>query len=636
MKPGHTQKAEAAERLLPLLNNMQVKLMLLFFVFALVPFCAVGMLSIRTAEDLVLNMAANQVEHVVVDKTALLERWISERKADLEVITGSSVLRSLDPQQMASYLELVRNKYKVYEEISVVSRSGAVIHRSSGRDARSALGEKGAPFEIDGFYMSDIRLSRDHRDSYFWIAAPLFGPSGTVEGTVRASVGTGTILSVILRVSLGETGECYLVNRDGTFLAHKDPGRILTENIAQSESYKNIFGTKARGVIYTDYRGIEVIGASRMVGGTDWALVVEQDREEAFRTVDGIRRHMFMVIVFSLCGTLLSAWLLSRYVATPIRKLGQAANALARGEFEKVNIVRSDRGDEVGILSRAFGEMARQLENRQHTLEEKVIRREVELHATDVRLKATEEAAARSQQLASLGQLAAGVAQEIRTPLTSLKMFLEAIESELEVAEEYEEDFRVAARQIARMEATIHRFLDFARPEDPVLTEVDVKDLIEDALLVVGPRAKQQETVLQTHIDEDLPPIRADRKQLGEALLNLMVNGLEAMGSRGLLTVTACREAVSWESGARECVRIDVADTGPGISEAIRPQLFDPFFTTKATGTGLGLSTVHSSLQRHGGKVSVESIVGRGSTFSLFIPIEHEGMPGEDGKNTGS
>ncbi|GKT09466.1 ATP-binding protein [Desulforhabdus sp. TSK] len=636
MKSRHTQKAEAAERLLPLLNNMQVKLMLLFFVFALVPFCAVGILSIRTAEDLVLNMAANQVEHVVVDKTALLERWVSERKADLEVITGSSVLRSMDPRQMASYLELVRNKYKVYDEISVVSRSGAVIHRSSGRDARFKLEEEGAPFEIDGFYMSDIRLSPNHRDSYFWIAAPLFGPSGTVEGTVRASVGTGTILSVILRVSLGETGECYLVNGDGTFLAHKDPGRILTENIAQSESYKNIFGTKARGVIYTDYRGIEVIGASRMVGGTDWALVVEQDRAEAFRTVDGIRRHIFMVIVFSLCGTLLSAWLLSRHVATPIRKLGQAANALARGEFEKVNIVRSDRGDEVGILSRAFGEMARQLEDRQHTLEEKVIRREVELHATDVRLKATEEAAARSQQLASLGQLAAGVAHEIRTPLTSLKMFLEAIESELEIAEEYEEDFRVAARQIARMEATIHRFLDFARPEDPVLTEVDVRDLIEDALLVVGPRAKQQETVLQTHIEEDLPPIRADRKQLGEALLNLMVNGLEAMGSRGLVTVTACREAVSWESGARECVRIDVADTGTGISEAIRPQLFDPFFTTKATGTGLGLSTVQSSLQRLGGKVSVESIVGRGSTFSLFIPIEHEGMPGEDGKNTGS
>lgn len=136
MKSGHTQKAETSERLLPLLNNMQVKLMLLFFVFALVPFCVVGMLSIRAAEDLFLNMAANQVEHVVVDKTALLERWISERKADLEVITGSSVLRSMDPRQMASYLGLVRNKYKVYDEISVVSRSGAVIHRSSGRDAR--------------------------------------------------------------------------------------------------------------------------------------------------------------------------------------------------------------------------------------------------------------------------------------------------------------------------------------------------------------------------------------------------------------------------------------------------------------------------------------------------------------------
>jgi signal transduction histidine kinase len=608
--------------------------MLLFLVFALVPLCSVGLLSIRTAEELILDMATNQIEHVAADKAALLERWISERKADIEVIAGSSVLRSLDAGQIGPYLELVRNKYKVYGEIAVVSRDGTSIYRSSGNAPPFEAGERLLQSESGNLSMSDIRMSSDRAESYFRISAPLVGESGDPEGVVSASVGTATILSVVLRVSLGETGECYLVDRDGTFLAHKEPGRILNENIAQSESFKNIFNARKRGVTYIDYRGIEVIGASLMVGGTGWALVVEQDRDEAFRSVGELRRYIALVISLSILGAIISAWLLSRYMATPIRRLSEAANHLAAGEFEKVHIEATPRGDEVGLLYGAFGEMARQLQDREQRLEQKVTRREAELKETDVRLKQTREAAARSQQLASLGQLAAGVAHEIRTPLTSLKMFLQSIESEIEISFEYEEDFQVAMNQIKRMEATINRFLDFARPQDPVLTQVDVRELIEDSLLVVGPRAKQQETIVRIDIGDSLPCIRGDRKQLGEALLNLMVNALEAAGLGGELSVTARVETSPMGNELRELIRIDVADNGPGIDERAVPSLFDPFFTTKATGTGLGLSIVDTTLRRHGGRVGVESGIGKGATFSLFIPLQSEGILEEDGKDT--
>ncbi len=602
------------------LNTLQLKLMLLFFILELVPLCGVGMLSIRTAERLILNMVTNQIEHIAADKAAMLERWIDERKADVEVIAGSSILRSMEPEQIARYVELVRDKYRVYGEISVVSREGVSIHPKGEPTREHHVKSQARPPEVDRLMMSDIHLSSDRKQSTFQISAPLVGDSGDQEGEVIASVGTGTILSVVLRVSLGETGECYLVNREGTFLAHKEPGRILNENIAQSESFKNVFSIPKRRITYIDYRGIEVIGASMMVAGTDWALVVEQDTEEAFRPVTELRRSIALIISLSLLGALLSAWLLSRYVATPIRRLSQAADFLARGEFDRVRLEPAVRGDEVGLLYDAFGEMARQLQDRHQRLEEKVIRREAELKETDVRLRQTEEAAARSQQLAALGQLAAGVAHEIRTPLTSLKMFLQSIESEMGLAPEYEEDFHVAMNQIWRMEATINRFLDFVRPEALVFSEVDVRELIEDSLLVAQPRARQLETVIRTSIDDALPRVWGDRKQLGEALLNLIVNGLEAVGLRGELSVTTCVETAPAEDEFRELIRIDVTDTGPGIRQEIIPSLFDPFFTTKSTGTGLGLSIVHAILKRHGGRVGVESRMGEGATFSLHIP----------------
>ncbi|MGV8074641.1 MAG: ATP-binding protein [Syntrophobacteraceae bacterium] len=617
-----------------LINSMQVKLMLLFFVFALAPLCALGMISIRTAEELILNMATNQIQQVAVDKAALLERWISERKADIEVIAGSSILRSLDSEQIAPYLELVRSKYKVYGEISVLTPEGKTICRTSGSESGFETMDLPTSPELGRMYMSDIRLSNDRKESYFSISAPLVGKSSERQGVVSASVGTRTILSVVLRVSLGKTGECYLVNRDGTFLAHKEPERILSENIAQSESFKNVFGVQNRRITYIDYRGIEVIGASMLIGGTDWALVVEQDRDEVFRDANELRSCIFLVISLSVIGALISAWLLARYVATPIRRLAKAANELAMGDFEAVHIEHTDRNDEVGLLYDAFAEMAGQLKDRQNKLEERVILSEAELKETDVKLKQTEEAAARSQQLASLGRLAAGVAHEIRTPLTSLKMFLQSLETEMEISGEYEEDFQVAMTQIKRMEATINRFLDFARPQDPLFAEVDVRELIENSMLVVGPRAKQQETIIRTRIADSLPLIRGDGKQLEEALLNLMVNGLEAVGFSGELILTAYTESYPVEKELREFIRIDIADTGPGIKEETIPNLFDPFFTTKPTGTGLGLSIVYATLRRHGGRVSVENRAGNGATFSLFIPVQFEGKPGEDGKDS--
>jgi signal transduction histidine kinase len=597
--------------------------MLLFLLVSIAPLSIVSMFSTRSAEELITNVVANQLENVARDKVALLQRWLSERKADLQVIAGSSILKSMDPSQMGHYLRLVGINYQVYEGFVVATGEGLPVFDSSGKQPSCAQEEWFRQAAAGKLYLSHISLESKGKGSVFHISAPITGEDGKVKGVVCATVGTGAILSEVLEVSLGKTGESYIVDKEGTFLAHKEPGRILSESIAQSEGFKNIFAPGKRKRIYTDYRGIEVLGTSQSVPDTDWFLVVEQDRDEAFESVDRLKRYVYAVIAFAICGVVFFAWLLTFYIVVPIKRLGRAARALGKGEFEGA-LTRTERTDEIGALYSAFCDMANRLQARHESLQERVVSTEAELKESDERLKKTEEAAARSERLAALGRLASGVTHEIRTPLTSLKLFLQSVQGEIKIPPEYEEDFQLAMKQIKRIEATINRFLDFAKPRKPVFATVDVAHLIDESLAVVEPRATQQEITVSREISNNLPKISGDRIQLTEALLNLMVNALESMPGRGKLTIAASEVRCELGSKTQRCVRIDVSDTGVGIDKENVEKIFDPFFTTKASGTGLGLPIVRSTMQEHGGEVKVDSKPGAGTTFSVFLPAMTE------------
>jgi signal transduction histidine kinase len=265
--------------------------------------------------------------------------------------------------------------------------------------------------------------------------------------------------------------------------------------------------------------------------------------------------------------------------------------------------------------------MAGELYDRHTRLQQRIGITEEELRRSEEKLRETLEVAARSERLASLGRLSSGVAHEIRTPLASLKLFLQSFREEMELAPEQAEDFDVAMRQVRRIESTINHFLNFARPQEPVLAAVDFPRLVEDALLVVRPKANHQEVELVHAIAPDLPEVEGDSRLLGEVLVNLLVNALEVMphGGRIAIDVSPDGEA-DGESRACRGVRMDVSDTGPGIRESDLERLFEPFFTTKATGSGLGLAIVRGTVERHGGSVKVRTKPGAGTTFCIRLP----------------
>ncbi len=599
--------------------NLQTKLMLIFLVVSLLPIAAVGFFSVKITEQLIVDMVMRQLENVAVDKVSILERWIDERKADMQVIANSSILKTMDPSVIVPYLELIQQKYGVYQKHTVVSPSmKTAFSVSSGKITFETNKEDSFGIQRE-LYLSDIYYSPEEEESTFSIAAPVTDENLDIKGVVYGTVGTSKIIRFILNVSLGKTGECYLVDKDGTFLAHKEPLRILNENISQSDSFKNIFDKKNRHETYLDYRGIEVLGTSHKVGGTDWYIVVEQDRDEAFQSFDSLKRYILLIVMLSILSAFVFTWVVSYHIVRPIRNLGKAAGILAKSEFDNA-IVKTSRQDEIGSLYKAFENMALKLRERQNHLEHKVDLKEAELKETDIILKQIKRVAERSEKFAAIGRLGAAVAHEIRTPLTSLKLFLESVQSEIEISPEYAEDYRIAMQQIKRIETTINRFLDFSKPQELVFSPVNISELIGNVLVMIRPMVNRQECLLDVIIPNNIPEISADKKSLEEALINLLVNSLEAVTQHGKMFIRVEKAEDIPEQNIRGFVRIDIGDNGTGIPENQIVNIFDPFFTTKSSGTGLGLPLVLNIIKQHGGDIRVKSHLDKGTVFSLYLP----------------
>ena len=223
---------------------------------------------------------------------------------------------------------------------------------------------------------------------------------------------------------------------------------------------------------------------------------------------------------------------------------------------------------------------------------------------------------ARSQRLASLGSLAAGVAHEIRNPLSSIKGFAVYFKER----QEKEEDKQIAGimiQEVDRLNRVVSQLVELARPVSVSKKPVSLRTLIENSLKLLEIDATEKKIEIKTVFMAEDIQIAVDGDRINQALLNLYLNAIESMEKGGRL-------AVSLSEGEGGAI-IKISDTGPGIGEKDLPHVFDPYFTTKTTGTGLGLAIVHSIIEAHGGKITVESRSGEGTTFKLFLPGESQG-----------
>jgi signal transduction histidine kinase len=227
---------------------------------------------------------------------------------------------------------------------------------------------------------------------------------------------------------------------------------------------------------------------------------------------------------------------------------------------------------------------------------------------------------ARQEKLASLGVLAAGVAHEIRNPLTAIKVRLFSLREELAPAGLGDEDMEVISAEISRLERIVKDFLDFARPSEPKLETSKAFDIVSAVhQLMLSKLAKDSiDLKLENSIDA---LIRVDPNQLKQVLINLVRNAAESIVSPGTITLRVREGTAMVQNKRQPCVFIEVEDTGTGIPAELHQRLFDPFFTTKQTGTGLGLSIAARIIERHGGVLKFQTRLKQGTIFSILLPV---------------
>jgi len=228
-----------------------------------------------------------------------------------------------------------------------------------------------------------------------------------------------------------------------------------------------------------------------------------------------------------------------------------------------------------------------------------------------------------SEKLAAIGQLAAGVMHEINNPLATIGACADAIRGRAEdagkqVAEGLEEYLKIVDAEVQRCKRIVEGLLDLSRPKKATKSPVEVNKVVEDTLFLLKHHDRFKYLELNRDLAEGLPLISADAEQLIQVFMALMLNAMDAMEARGTLTVQTARNPERADE-----VYIAFSDTGAGISRTDIQKIFEPFYTTKpqGRGTGLGLSICYAIVAEHGGRIDVDSQMGKGSTFKVILPI---------------
>jgi two-component system NtrC family sensor kinase len=386
---------------------------------------------------------------------------------------------------------------------------------------------------------------------------------------LRATIDFVRFTSLVDNIRLGETGFAFILNKTGELQTtpisrpsiEVDASRtIYTELLSRSA----VIPEEPRVAVKSDSNQNKNIYIAALLKNGDWLLVYQQRMADAFADLNKTFMLTTALMFLGLVAIIIMAFTLSKAV---VRRV-------ARADSEK------------------------------QLMSKKVIE---------------------ASKLASVGELAAGIAHEINNPVAIMveeagwmgDLMEDVVFDKNEDRSEFERSIKQIQTQGKRCKEITHKLLSFARQTDSTVQDVDIKTVIEEMVALSSQRTKYSLVQIRTEVEQNLPSIRASISELQQVFFNLINNAIDAMENQGGTLTISCKQQNSF-------IVIKISDTGKGIPEANLDRIFDPFFTTKPVGkgTGLGLSICYGIIEKMGGKIDVQSKVGSGTTFLIYLPLQ--------------
>lgn len=419
-------------------------------------------------------------------------------------------------------------------------------------------------------------------------------------------VGTVTLFSGPIRIATN-----VLLNEN-----KKAVGTIIQDVVGEAVLDKNEEYIGRAFVVNSWY-----LGAYRRIPTRDnsRAIIYVGLSESVYMSVlSGLIFRFLIIALLSFVMIVIFSYLLVSRITKPIENLSQLSENISRGDFSMRAKLESD--DELGRLTKAFNQMIdsistshKMLEDYNLTLQKRVKER------TDELMKIKEQMI-QSEKLASIGRLSAGVAHEINNPLGAILSYAHLIKEELDSETDINQIKLFADNIIAETNRTkniIRGLLEFARQHKSEYEWVEINQIVEDALNLITIQKKPDNVEIIREYGTDIPIVKIDPERIKEAIINIIINALDAMNEKGQLII---KTTVNHN---KKQVKISITDTGSGIPDEIMGHIFEPFFTTKPVGkgTGLGLSVTYGIIKQHNGDIIVESKINEGTTFTIILPF---------------
>lgn len=378
------------------------------------------------------------------------------------------------------------------------------------------------------------------------------------------------------------------------------------------------------GVVLADHSGftriINVVRNGVTVGRAGLQLSLDSENSRLQKT----RRLFAMYFVLDFVMLMwLGSFILSRIVVNPVNRLLTATGKIAGGHYGST--LKVSGCFELASLAEAFNKMSVSLFNK-----DKLVSEQLEaLEKVNKDLHQAREEAIRTEKMASIGLLAAGMAHEIGTPLASIMGYADLAASEQPANPAIQDYSRRITEDCARIDRIVRGLLDYSRPHISTSESTDIRQVTSSTYELLRQQGALKQINFNMTVEDGLPAVKADPHQLQQVLINLLLNGRDALSENGSITLRAKVD--------RNLMRIDVADNGTGIADADLKYIFDPFFTTKqpGRGTGLGLAIASRIVEGFGGRITVRSVVGKGSCFTIWLPLNNSNLDKGEGRGNG-
>jgi signal transduction histidine kinase len=509
-------------------------------------------------------------------------------------------------------------------EASIIGTDGiALAHISRSRavtaDAERNVSGAGA-FQkaLQGqSYFGPVYFVRES-EPYITVALPIERYAARVVGVLQTEVNLKYVWEVVSAIKQGRAGYAYAVTRAGDLIAHPDMSMVLQHrNVAQLNQVKAAFQpalgvTQAKAVVADNLSGDKVFSSYALIPTLDWAVIVEQPVGEAYEPLYGSMLRTSSLVLVGLVVALLASLFVARRVLGPLELLRKGTERIGGGDLDFRLSIKT--GDEIEVLADEFNKMTEHLSEAYTDLERKVAERTQELTAANDKL-------AEANKLKS--QFLASVNHELRTPISAVIGYARLLQRQMaeRTSPLEKENLQDLLNNAERLLHLIDGLLDIAKIEagkmDTKIEPVNVREIVQGAASTVAPFLNGNVRLLQ-ELNPDIPTLSTDREKLRQIILNLVGNAVK-FTEHGEIRISAAQQGAM--------LRFGVADTGIGIPKEHLNQIFEEFRRGDVSnndqyrGTGLGLAIVKRFVILLGGDISVESEVGKGSIFTVMLPL---------------